>query len=356
MKNSLGLNPGIDKKNTALAEHRTLVVGATTFVGKHGLQSLLSNGAQVSVAVRNVLQEHEIQNALPFLGSESSGSNQIFVRHFSESERSWRDVLRGHESTIIYFGPESIMSAMSLRKMSADEEKLTSAFKALGESLVVRCVLVLHSHESLIEDSKLEPTSAMSRHIPGPTLWASIQRLASRNHALSELAQNLAAKYAPQIQLRVVVPSFVVGVPLDFRFGTSLRLVEYLIENKLDRAPDISISLIDVTDLARLTTDLLAMNAPRGNEREIVASTHTIYFSQLMSDIREALSVSSRVKQAPSALINMLGVVNSDFKQIAVSLGKHAPNNSAVVKKTLDGKMVPAKESIRGAVDFLVSK
>ena len=153
---------------------RILVVGATTFVGKHCLSHLSESGALANVSVRNDDQEREIRSALPALETASQESGDlVFARHFIESETSWRSALEQAHTVVIFLGPEIAPYLLKTRSGPAEQEMLTAAFKAMSSSGIRRCIIVLHSHESLIEDSDLEPKDIMSQKLPAPTFFRS---------------------------------------------------------------------------------------------------------------------------------------------------------------------------------------
>ena len=78
---------------------------------------------------------------------------------------------------------------------------------------------------------------------------------------------------APEIALTTINPVLVLGAPLDKNFGSSISLVERILNGKDPMLPDLKFAIVDVRDVATMHVDAIKNYSSKGER--IIASSGT---------------------------------------------------------------------------------
>ena len=94
------------------------------------------------------------------------------------------------------------------------------------------------------------------------------------------------AKEAPELQITTILPSFVIGAPLDNKYGSSVRRVERLMTNSQEKIPNYGYSCVDVRDVARMHVRAMERPLASANKRFIGNSGRFMWIPE-MAEILE---------------------------------------------------------------------
>jgi nucleoside-diphosphate-sugar epimerase len=336
-------------KDIQPAEARVHLVGAASYVGKYILRNLLNRGIAVVVSVRNVNEENALRSALASIITQAERVGRIeFRRHFIESLESWTSVLEIHNDVIFVLNPNHLVDG-PLRESheASDESVISNALKAVDRRGVKRLVVTMHSGESISEYRQNKTPSTFRRSFPGPTLWANGRKLATRNELAGRITMEIADQVAPESNVFAIVPSSVLGRPIGDLAGEELAPIEHILAGNLRFIPDVSISLIDVADLAEISVNALFERAKPGKRDVISASTHTLYLEQVVHELkREFPHLKIPTSKVQKLLLRFLTPLENDVGAVVASVGVHRRIRSERARNILARNPISATESL----------
>lgn len=325
------------------------MVGATTFVGTHIVRKLLISGHRVIASVRNVLEENALRDALSSSGDTAHLVDGIvFKRHFVESLESWASVLESHNDVILAMGPSpSSGGVMHSSLASADDSTLSNAFKSVDRLGIKRIVVTLHSGESLVDHTHRQRKSSFSTGLPWAALWSRRMELSSRNEAAAETAMFLASRITPKANVTVIVPFGVLGRPLGIPATGDYQMMNHLLSGKLRAIPDISLSFIDVEDLAQIAVNSLFAKGRAGKHELVVGVLHTLYLEKIVNELtREFPNHRISSISLPKFVLRLLSPVNRDIGVVLDSVGNHRRPSSTRAAKLLGQTAISSSRTI----------
>lgn len=164
-----------------------------------------------------------------------------------------------------------------------------------------------------------------------------MKQIADRNNQVAEIAGRLAEKYAPHVNITVLKPSRVLGAPVDNAFGISLRPFAQLLLERRPHLPDLSIHVINVRDLAELTSKLLWR---KSNEAKFEA-------------VEEPDGAPSKVGRVPTLLLRIMYIFSIPLRVVVTSLGQHAPADTKAARLWLGSQPVAVHETFLETARFL---
>jgi dihydroflavonol-4-reductase len=171
------------------------------------------------------------------------------------------------------------------------------------------------------------------------------------------LAEKAAWQYieteAPELELTTINPVLVSGVPLDKNFGSSVSVIQRILNVKDPVLPDISFSIVDVKDVAEMHVKAIKLDAAKG--QRFVASTATLTMMQIAKSLKASFPKRRFASiQAPSFLIRFLSLFDAEIKAVLPSLGDHTPVSSAKAQSVLGIKFIGADETLRNTATYLI--
>ncbi|EBA13467.1 Dihydrokaempferol 4-reductase [Roseobacter sp. CCS2] len=158
---------------------------------------------------------------------------------------------------------------------------------------------------------------------------------------------------APDMQLTVINPGFVLGAPLDKNFGTSVQVIERLLRGKDPMLPNIGFGTVDVQDVAEM--HVIAIDKPETHGQRIMTVDSFISFKELALSIKAAhpnRKIPTRV--APDFLIRFLGRFDPAIKSIIPSLGRVDKMDNARAISTLGRGMRRGQKAAAASATYLI--
>ena len=157
---------------------------------------------------------------------------------------------------------------------------------------------------------------------------------------------------APEMQLTVINPGFVVGPPLDRYFGTSVAVVQRLLSGRDPMQPRIGFPMVDVRDVAEM--HVRALSAPASAGRRFAAVAGSRWFVEMARALRAAYP-DCRIaeREAPTILLRALALFDPQLRGILPSLGHIGHVSNAAARSVLGVAFTPPETALLATAAWL---
>lgn len=192
------------------------------------------------------------------------------------------------------------------------------------------------------------------------TDWSSVDKpgLSAyvRSKTLAEKAiWDYQEKEAPELKITTILPSFVMGAPLDKHYGSSVRKVERLLTSQQEGIPNYGYSCVDVRDIALM--HLRAMERPEAStgKRFIGNSGRFMWvpeMAQILHDVYPDRNITTT--RAPNWLIREKAQSDPSLRYVVVNLDRRRKLSNTQSRELLGIEFRDARESLLETADYLV--
>lgn len=339
-----------------LAMTTVLLTGASGYIGKHITLQLLNQGYEVRASIRLLSKSDEVRSAvLPhLLDSSNLDSRLTFVELDLEKDSGWDSALKGIDVLMHTASPFPLTSPKDENDLIRPAVDGTlRALRATKNAGVNRVILT--SSVAAIYGSEL-PSGALAYD---ETMWTDVEHPVGRvaytkSKTLAEKAAwNFIKSNAPEIALTTINPVLVLGAPLDKNFGSSISLVERVLNGSDPMLPDLKFAIVDVRDVAKMHVDAIKNENTKGER--IIASSETRSFVEIAKLLKNVYP-RSKVKstQAPTFMIRLLSLFDGSIKPILPQLGKPMNVSGAKAQRLLGINFIPADVTIKESAEYLI--
>jgi dihydroflavonol-4-reductase len=335
---------------------KVLLTGSSGYIGKHITLRLLTDGYEVRASVRSKGKADEVRAAMvAYLPADFDVDGKLsFVELDLESDDGWAAAIGGVDVLIHSASPFPIASPKDENDLVRPAvEGTLRALKAAHSAGVKRVVLT--SSVAAIYGNDLPAGKTEFDE----TMWTDVEHPVGRvAYTKSKtLAEQAAWKYieteAPELELTTVNPVLVVGAPLDKHFGSSVSVVERILQAKDPMLPDISFSLVDVKDVAAMHVKAISIDASKG--QRFIASAGSRTFVQIAKALKAALPGRKIVTtQAPSLMIRFLALFDGEIRAVLPTLGKHIGVNSSKATSVIGIDFISPEQSLVETANYLL--
>lgn len=235
--------------------------------------------------------------------------------------------------------------------MEGTRRALEAAFAGKVERLVITSSLaaVMYGHDR----SRTRPfTAADWTRLDGRDVNAYVE---SKTRA-EKLAWEIAERHGRTRGLSVINPSAIFGPLLDEDPGTSVAMLQRLMNGSLPAAPNMSFLVVDVRDVAAL--QIAAMLNPQAGGHRYPMGEGPFRMMQIAEMLKEAFPAYARKLprfQAPDWLVRIVGLLDKDVRGNLGELGvvKYVDTSDAA---GLIGKpFIPAREALAQSARSLIA-
>ena len=209
-----------------------VVTGASGFIAKHIVLQLLNLGYSVRATVRSPSREAELRAAMSLHTDAGTTVEKLlsFALLDLEQDQGWDAALAGADALIHTASPFPLVQPKNEDDVVRPAVDGTlRALRAAKRANVSRIVLTSSGLAVLLAKPngklRLDESDWSSPDDPRATPYA-------KSKILAEKAAWNFVEAEPAIELTVINPGFVIGAPLDRSFGTSLRVIQRLLESK----------------------------------------------------------------------------------------------------------------------------
>ncbi|MFN8190568.1 MAG: aldehyde reductase [Nocardioidaceae bacterium] len=335
-----------------------LVTGGTGFVGSHCIVALLEQGHRVRTTVRSLGREQQLRSMISAAGVDAGPDRLELAEADLLADAGWDDAMAGcryvlhvaspfplgvpkDEDELIRPAREGALRALTAaRKAGVERAVLTSSFAAIGYG---------HPHGSrMFTEADWTDLSGAEPVAPYP-----------KSKTLAERAAwDYVAGEGAGLELSVVNPVAIFGPPLGSDTGTSLELLNRMLQGQLPGLPRLTFGIVDVRDVADL--HVRAMTHPEAAGERFLAISGDFMSLRWMADVlRTRLGERARkvpTRQLPDWLVRLVGRFDSGTGQIATELGadKHATSDKA--QSLLGWSPRPPEEALVSSAEALLAR
>lgn len=333
-----------------------LLTGASGYIGKHIALQLLNQGYEVRASVRNLSKSSEVIEAVtPHLLDKSNIESRLtFVELDLEKDFGWDAALKGIDVLMHTASPFPIASPKDENDLIRPAVDGTlRALKAAKKNGVKR--IILTSSNAAVYGVDLPADKAAYDETHWTDVTHPIGRVAyTKSKTLAEKeAWEFIKNQAPEIALTTINPVLVLGAPLDNNFGSSISVVERIMQGKDPMLPDLRFGIVDVRDVALMHVKAIKTEAATGER--ILASSETYSFVDIAKLIKSIYPKSkAKTALAPTLLIKLLSYFDGEIKSVLPLLGKPMITSNEKARKILGIKFIPVEVTIRESADYLV--
>jgi len=306
-----------------------LVTGATGFIAKHCILTLLKSGYQVRGSLRTMSRADEVKSAL---APHADVSNLTFVKLDLMSDDGWDEAMNGcdfvqHVASPFPGGEPKDENELIIPA----REGALRALRAAASAGVKR--LVLTSSMAAVAYGKQDRT-------PGPFTeadWTNTDSNIGAYIKSKTIAERAAWEFinsgaAGDLEMAVINPGAVLGPLLDNTWSTSGELVRLLLARKMPACPRIAFAMIDVRDVAE--AHLQAIIKPEAAGERFLLVTPSAW----MVDVSKALSgagYNTPTGNLPDFMVRIIALFDKTIHLAARNLGQQTLVDNSKLKTVL---------------------
>lgn len=338
----------------ASEKNTVLVTGASGFIAKHIVLKLLQEGYSVRGSVRTATRAEEVRNAvssgLPE-GFDLDGRLE-FVELDLTRDAGWSDALAGVDVLMHTASPFPL--AEPQKEDDLIRPAVDGTLRALGaaKEAGVRRVILTSS------------VAAVAYGKPGPdngerytdSDWSDTDSpigAYSKSKTLAERAAWDFVRGAPEIALTVINPAMVIGPALDRRIGSSLEVMQRIMNRDDPMAAPLQLGVVDVRDLAAM--HVAAIDKPESAGRRFIGATGSYWMLDLARSFARAFPERRFAKRnAPYPLLRLLALFDKTLRSVMPMLYKEIPLDATPATNILGIEFRKLDESIRDTGQFLI--
>ena len=158
---------------------------------------------------------------------------------------------------------------------------------------------------------------------------------------------------ALDLQLTTINPGVVVGAPLDKHFGSSVSIVERIMNRQDPVLPDLTFAYVDVKDIARM--HVAALENPATVGQRYLAAPDSLSFLDVATALQQAFPARKFVTRvAPNFLITLVGLFDKTVKASIPFLGKPMVTSVTKSEQAFNMMFRPARDSIVETAQYLI--
>ncbi|WP_019956639.1 NAD-dependent epimerase/dehydratase family protein [Yoonia vestfoldensis] len=331
-----------------------LLTGASGYIAKHIALQLLQAGYHVRGTVRDLARGDAIRAALaPHFGDTDVAL--AFVQVDLTRDDGWSEALAGVDVLVHTASPFPITppdNPDDLIRPAVDGT--LRALRAAQAAGVARVVLT--SSTAAISGSALPPgetaydeTNWTDPADPDITAYTKSKTLAEK------AAWDFVVQEAADMRLTVINPGFVVGAPLDARYGSSVGVIARLLRRKDPMLPNFGFAAVDVQDVAALHVTVI--DKPDTYGQRIMAVDRFIWFTEMAQAIKAAYPARRIVTRvAPDFIVRFLARFDPAIRTIVPSLGQQDRYDNARAMATLGRGLRQVNKSVVATAGYLIDK
>lgn len=332
-----------------------LLTGASGYIAKHIALQLLEAGYHVRGTVRSLSRGAEVTEAVrPQLTDTTDLENRLtFVALDLTSDDGWDAAMDGTDVLMHTASPFPLTQPKNeddLIRPAVDGA--LRALRAAHTAGVTRVVFT--SSTAAISGSELPPGDSAFDETNWTDPTDPDTSPYTRSKTLAEQAAwDFVCAEAPQMQLTVVNPGFVLGAPLDANFGTSISVIERILRAKDPMLPDIGFATVDVQDVAEMHVTVI--EKPETFGQRVMTVDRFIRFTELAQAIKTAHPTRRIVTRvAPNFVIRFLGLFDPAIRSILPDLGRVDNTDNARARAILGRGMRQAQKAVVSSADYLI--
>ena len=332
-----------------------LLTGASGYIAKHIALQLLNAGYAVRGTVRSLARAAEVTEAVrPHLDDASDLDKRLtFVALDLTKDTGWDEAMADIDVLMHTASPFPLNPPKDENDLIRPAvDGALRAVRAAHKAGVTRVVMT--SSTAAISGSELPPGDSSFDETnwtdpADPTISAY-----TKSKTLAEKAVwDFVATEAPEMQVTMINPGFVLGAPLDSNFGSSIKVIERILKAKDPMVPNVGFMTVDIRDVAEMHVTVIGQPETAGQRIMTVESFMT--FAEMAQAIKTAYPdrrIVTRV--APDVVVKFLALFDGAIRQIVPSLGRVDKFDNSRAKATLGHALHQSHKAVVSSAAYLI--
>ncbi|WP_406648007.1 aldehyde reductase [Aliisedimentitalea scapharcae] len=337
-----------------MPETTVLVTGATGYIAKHLVLQLLNAGYHVVGSLRNMAREAELHTALaPHLTDPNALSRLRVVQLDLMSDPGWDTAMTGVDVLMHTASPFPIAQPKDenelIRPAVDGALRAVNAAKAAGINRVIMTSSSVAVMNGDLPQGKTtyDEEDWSDLDYPSVTPYVKSKTLAER------AVWDWQAKDAPDMQITMINPTFVMGPPLDNNYGSSIDVIVRLITSKDPMLARFGMPCVDVRDIALM--HIRAMERPDSAGQRILGVDRSLWYADMALTLKGAFPdrrIVTRV--APNLIVRFLSLFDAEIRSILPILGTSPQVSNSKARDLLGIDFRDVRTGIREAGQYLI--
>ena len=328
-----------------------LLTGITGFIAKHVAAELLNAGYSVRGSLRSLDRMQEVKEALaPVVNDRTAMARLSFVTLDLMQDTGWDTAMDGVAAVIHTASP--FPGAAPKDEADLIRPAVDGALRALraAQAAGVTRVVLTSSVVAIMQRDLADGD------IIGPGMWSDLDHASMTAYAKSKtMAERAAWDFAaahPEMQLTAINPGLVLGAPLDRHYGTSLDLIDQMINGKLPALPNFGLAIVDVADVAK--AHVAALRRPESIGKRFLLASDYVMARDLVDMLRKAAPDARLPRVAvPKLVARAVGLVSPQVRSLVPLIGKRLGVDNGATRDLLGIDFIPAQEAVNASVAAL---
>lgn len=325
-----------------------LVTGVSGYVGQQCAAELLRQGYNVRGTVRSMGKADLVRSAIAKVTDRADELE--FVEADLLDDQGWADAMTSVDFVL------HVASPFIMGEPEHPDDLIKPAVQ--GTTRVLNTAISAGVKRTVLTSSTVAINSDRTDGTSGPEDWADLDKIGTyaKSKVLAEKAawDLVNAQTGPnQMELTTINPGGIMGPTLTGETtGTSTSMIADMIGGKMPMIPDISISMADVRDVAKM--HVAAMTNPEApGQRFVVATEKPIKMLDVARILKSAGHDKVSTRKAPSVMLKMMAPFNKDVKGMVSFLGKSVEIDNSQTRSILGWEPTPIETSLTDMADSI---
>lgn len=306
---------------------RVLVTGISGYIGQHCAAELLRQGYEVVGTIRSRSKGDATRSAI---SQVAPIENLSFAEADLLSDSGWAESLKGCTFVL------HIASPFLLAEPKDENELITPAVE--GTKRVIDAAQKAGIKRLVLTSSTFAIAAGKGTGKYGPSDWSDTDAKIGAYAKSKTLAERAAweAVKGGNMELTVINPGAVFGPSLGAKIdGQSVAMITNMIMGKVPMIPDLAMGMVDVRDVAKLHVAAMTAKGAAG-KRFIACTSEPVEMATLAKVLREAGFSKAPSLKAPTFLLKLMSLIDSEAKGMMPFIGKKASFDNSATFTTLN--------------------
>ena len=332
-----------------------LLTGATGYIAKHIALHLLEAGYTVRGTVRSLSRGAEVMEAVrPHLSDPSNLDQRLtFVALDLTKDDGWDAAMTGvdvlmHTASPFPLNPPKDENDLIRPAVDGALRAVRAAQKAgITRVVMTSSTVAISGSELPSGDTSFDETNWTDPDDPKISAYTKSKTLAEK------AVWDFVTEEAPDMQVTMINPGFVLGAPLDANFGSSIQVIARILKAKDPMLPNVGFTTVDIRDVAEMHVTVI--DKPETVGQRIMTVENFMTFAEIAQAIKTAYpdrKIVTRV--APDFVVKFLALFDSSIKTIVSSLGRVDRFDNSRAKATLGRAMYQSHKAVVSSAKYLI--